>query len=61
MNPHYYGIVEMVFTGAVVIGLAVWQLWSVRREQAKDRAARAKRASAERAGHLVGQHRLDDR
>ena len=61
MNPHYYGIVEMVFTGAVVLGLAVWQLWSVGREQAKDRAERAERSSTERAGHPVGQHRLDDR
>ena len=61
MNPHYYGIVEMVFTGVVVLGLAVWQLWSIGREQARDRIDRTKRASAERAGHPIGQHRLDDR
>ena len=61
MNPHYYGIVEMVFTGAVALGLAGWQLRSVGREQARDRAERTERASAERAGHPVGQHRLDDR
>lgn len=59
MNPHYYGIVEMVFTGVVVLGLALWQLWSVNRDIARDRAARD--ISAEHAGHAVGEHRLDDR
>jgi hypothetical protein len=30
IDPKYYGLVEMGFTGAVVLGLAFWQLWSVR-------------------------------
>ena len=58
MNPHYYGIVEMAFTGIVVLGLALWQLWSVNREVGRDRAARD--ASAEHARHPVGEHRLDE-
>lgn len=37
MDPKYYGIIEMTFTGAVVLGLAFWQLWSVTRDQKKDR------------------------
>lgn len=59
MNPDYYGLVELVVSGAIVLGLAFWQLWSVNRELAKDRAER--RASAERPGHPVGEHGLDDR
>lgn len=30
IDPKYYGLIEMGFTGAVVLGLAFWQLWSVR-------------------------------
>jgi hypothetical protein len=29
IDPRYYGLVEMGFTGAVVLGFAFWQLWSV--------------------------------
>lgn len=55
IKPEHYGIVEMVFTGAVVLGLAVWQLWSVNRDIAKDKS------SSGDTGHSVGEHRLDDR
>lgn len=41
MDPKYYGIVEMAFTASVVLGLGIWQLWSVRREQRRDREAAA--------------------
>jgi hypothetical protein len=37
MDPKYYGIVEMGFTASVVFGLCFWQLWSLRREQRRDR------------------------
>ncbi len=30
IDPEYYGLVEMGFTGTVVLGLAFWQLWTVR-------------------------------
>lgn len=60
MNPDYYGIVEMGFTGAVVLGFAFWQLFSINRQIKRDREAAA-RQSAERARHPVGQHLSDDR
>jgi hypothetical protein len=56
IDPDNYGLVEMAFVGAVVLGFAVWQLVSVNREIAKDRAK-----SEDSAGHAVGEHRLDDR
>lgn len=30
IDPAHYGIVEMVFTGAVVLGFSFYQLWTVR-------------------------------
>lgn len=36
IDPKYYGLVEMVLTGAVVLGFAFWQLWSLR-EKPKDK------------------------
>lgn len=56
MNPAHYGLVEMAFTGIVILGLAGWQLISVNREIARD-----KQKSADRARHPVGEHPVDDR
>ena len=56
MEGKYYALIELVFSGLVVIGFCVWQLVSVNREIAKD-----KKGSPERPGHPVGEHRLDDR
>jgi len=50
MDPKYYGIVEMGFTASVVLGLGLWQLWSVRREQRRDREAAAAASSANPSG-----------
>ncbi len=68
MEQKYYSIIEMGFTGAVVLGFAIWQLVSINREIAKDKAAKAEREataapadSPESPGHPVGKHRLDDR
>lgn len=64
MDQKYYSIIEMGFTGAVVLGFAIWQLVSVNREIAKDKAQKSdppEAASPEGAGHPVGEHRLDDR
>ena len=30
IDPAYYGIVELVFFTVVVLGIAFWQLWTVR-------------------------------
>ena len=32
------GFIEIIFSGAVALGFGVWQLWSVNREIAKDKA-----------------------
>lgn len=32
-----YGLVELLFSGAVALGLGFWQLWSVNREIRRDR------------------------
>lgn len=48
--PEHYGLVEMGFTGAVVLGLAIWQLWSVRD---------AGKGSPKDPGHAEREHRPD--
>lgn len=58
MGEHY-GWVEIVFTAAIALGFGGWQLWSVNREIAKDREAKARDSTD--SGHPVGEHRLDDR
>ena len=35
----YASLIELLFSSGVVLGLAIWQLVSVRREIARDRAA----------------------
>ena len=40
-----YGLIEMGFTGSVVLGFAIWQLVSVNREIAKDKAAAQSQAT----------------
>lgn len=59
IDPSNYGLVEIAVTGVIVLGLATWQLLSVNREVAKDRARR--HGSPEDARHSIGEHRLDDR
>lgn len=34
------GWIEIVFVGVVALGIGFWQLWSVNREIAKDKAAK---------------------
>ena len=34
------GWIEIVFVGVVALGLGFWQLWSINREIAKDKAAK---------------------
>lgn len=30
IDPKYYGLIELTLFGVVVLGFALWQLWSVR-------------------------------
>ena len=62
MEHKYYSIIEMVFSGTVVLGFAIWQLVSINREIARDKAEKPPEPpSPEGAGHPIGEHRLDDR
>jgi hypothetical protein len=36
-----YGWIEIIFIAVVALGLGFWQLWSVNREIARDRARKA--------------------
>jgi hypothetical protein len=56
MPEKYYSLIEMTFTGGVVMAFIIWQLVSVNREIGRD-----KKKSEDGAGHAVGEHRLDDR
>ena len=44
-----YGWIEIIFVGAVALGIGFWQLWSINREIAKDKekAAAEKRTETE--------------
>ena len=57
------GLLDLAIAGVPVILFCVWQLVSVNREIARDKAAKAPRddVSPKGAGHAVGEHRLDDR
>ena len=57
MDPEYYSLIEIGFTLAVVLGVAIWQLISVNRAIAKDKED----ASPKGPRHPIGEHRLDDR
>lgn len=59
IDPKHYGLVEIILTAVIVLGLAFWQLRSVNREIARDKERQ--RASPKDARHSVGEHRLDDR
>jgi hypothetical protein len=62
MDMKYFTIFDMATVGIPSIAFCVWQLISVNREIAKDKAAKAaKDALPDSAGHAVGEHRLDDR
>jgi hypothetical protein len=52
-----YGWIEVVVVAILALGFGGYQLWSVNREIAKDKAKK----SAGSSGHAVGEHPLDDR
>lgn len=65
-----YGWIEIVFTATVALGWGFYQLWSVNREIAKDKAKKereeaaldsASTGSSPASWHSEGEHELDDR
>lgn len=32
IDPKYYGLVELIVAGVIVLGLGGWQLWTVRHD-----------------------------
>ncbi len=63
MPNSYFALLDMAIVGVPTILFVIWQLVSINREIARDRAAKAAPAeeSPERTGHAIGEHRLDDR
>lgn len=62
MPNSYFALLDMAIVGVPTILFVVWQLVSINRELARDKAKKGERdESPERAGHPVGEHRLDDR
>jgi len=59
-NPGLVALLDMGIVGVPTFVFIVWQLVSVNREIARDKARKSD-DSPEGAGHPVGEHRLDDR
>lgn len=58
----YFSLMDMAICGVPALAIGVWQLVSVNREIAKDKAAKASQAVLpDGAGHAVGEHGLNDR
>lgn len=60
MDGRYFSLLDMAIVAVPVLVIGVWQLVSVNRAIARDKAAKDD-ALPERARHPVGEHRLDDR
>lgn len=60
MNDGYLGLLDLAIVGVPALAFGIWQLVSVNREIARDKA-KASFRSPESAGHPVGEHRLNDR
>lgn len=63
MHNKYFSLLDMAIVGVPVMAIGIWQLISINREIARDKAKRdsADASSPESARHPVGEHRLDDR
>ena len=64
MNPDYFSLIDMAIVGIPVSVFCVWQLISINREIARDKAAKdqsPESPSPQSSRHPVGEHRLDDR
>jgi hypothetical protein len=57
MNSSLFGLIELLLVFGIVLGLGGWQLWSVRRELARDRtaAAAAIAANPKAASEVLGE------
>ena len=62
-NANLFALLDMAIVGVPTVVFIVWQLVSINREIAKDKAKQAAPPddSPDSAGHSVGEHRLDDR
>lgn len=60
MHQSYFSLLDMAIVGVPMFVIGIWQLISVNREIARDKARRDD-DSPERSGHPVGEHRPDDR
>ena len=60
MSASYFSLFDMAIAGIPVVIFCIWQLVSINRDIAKDKAAKPP-ASPDGPGHPVGEHRLDDR
>lgn len=61
-----WGWVEIPIFATIALGFGIWQLVSVNREIARDRAAKAAQEAGDaglsaRPGHAEGQEKLDSR
>ena len=58
----YFSLFDMAICAVPALTIGVWQLVSVNREIARDKAAKAAEGqSPDGTGHPIGEHRLDDR
>ena len=62
MDSRYFSLLDMAIVAVPALAFGIWQLVSVNRAIAKDRADKCpKSPSPKSAGHSIGEHRLDDR
>ena len=59
MDDGYFALMDLAIAGVPALAFGIWQLISINREIARDKAAKA--ASEEASRHPVGEHGLDDR
>ncbi len=60
MDAKWFSLLDLAIVGVPAMVFGIWQLISVNREIARDKAANEAK-SPESAGHPVGKHGLDDR
>lgn len=58
MSASYFSLMDLAIAGVPALAFGIWQLISVNREIARDKA---EKESPKRSGHPVGEHGLDDR
>jgi len=59
MSGSLFSLLDLAIAGIPALAFGIWQLVSINREIARDKAAKAD--SPEGPRHPVGEHRLDDR